>query len=98
MASPAPFRIIAFAPAHLPAIADLWVASWQRTMPDIDFEDRRPWFLGHMSRLKADGAEFHVAQTPDGEVAGFVAIAPASGYLDQLAVAPPSGARARRRC
>ncbi|OYX71069.1 MAG: GNAT family N-acetyltransferase [Rhizobiales bacterium 32-66-11] len=58
-----PFPIVPFVPAHLPALADLWVATWARTMPDIDFEARRPWFLEH-------------------------AIDPASGYLDQLAVAP----------
>lgn len=88
MSEPLPFRIIPFAPEHLPALADLWVAGWNRTMPDIDFEARRPWFLGHVEALRESGAEFHVAQAPDGSLAGFVAIAPATGYLDQLAVAP----------
>lgn len=82
------FRIVPLSPAHLPAVADLWVASWNRTMPDIDFEARRPWFLGHLERLQAGGAELHVAETAGGEAAGFVAIAPSTGYLDQLAVAP----------
>ncbi|WP_127091197.1 GNAT family N-acetyltransferase [Aquabacter cavernae] len=82
------FAILPFAPAHLAAISDLWVATWAKTMPDIDFEARRPWFHGHLDTLQAGGAEVHVAQANGGEVAGFVAIHPGTGYLDQLAVAP----------
>ena len=71
-------------------LADLWVASWAKTMPDIDFEARRPWFLGHFETLRQTGAEIlvAVAGAQGGMPAGFVAIAPATGYLDQLAVAP----------
>lgn len=84
-----PFTIVPFVPAHLPGLADLWVATWARTMPDIDFEARRPWFLDHVAGLRAGGAELHVALTGEaGAPAGFVAIDPATGYLDQLAVAP----------
>ncbi len=84
-----PFTIVPFVPAHLPALADLWVATWARTMPDIDFEARRPWFLEHVAGLRAAGSELHVALAgEEGAPAGFVAINPASGYLDQLAVAP----------
>jgi putative acetyltransferase len=84
-----PFTIVPFVPAHLPALADLWVATWARTMPDIDFEARRPWFLDHVAGLRAAGAELHVALVGEaGAPAGFVAIDPATGYLDQLAVAP----------
>ncbi|TCT05129.1 GNAT family N-acetyltransferase [Aquabacter spiritensis] len=80
--------IVAFRPDHLAAVADLWVATWSRTMPDIDFEARRAWFLGHLDTLRGGGAELHVAAAPDGTVAGFVAIDPKTGYLDQIAVAP----------
>lgn len=84
-----PFTLVPFVPAHLPALADLWVATWARTMPDIDFEARRPWFLEHVAGLRAAGAELHVALAGDeGVPVGFVAIDPATGYLDQLAVAP----------
>lgn len=74
-------------------LADLWVASWAKTMPDIDFEARRPWFLDHFEKLRDTGAHILVAwgsAAGDGVAApaGFVAIAPATGYLDQLAVAP----------
>lgn len=75
------------------ALADLWVASWAKTMPDIDFEARRPWFVEHFETLRQTGADILVARADEagaqiGQPAGFVAIAPATGYLDQLAVAP----------
>lgn len=82
------FTIVPFAPAHLPQVSDLWVATWAKTMPDIDFEARRPWFHGHLDALRADGADLLVACAADARVAGFVAIHPGTGYLDQLAVAP----------
>ncbi|MFG1429126.1 GNAT family N-acetyltransferase [Roseixanthobacter glucoisosaccharinicivorans] len=83
------FIVVPFAPAHLPALADLWVATWARTMPEIDFEARRPWLLEHIAKLHGQGAETHVAlDAPAGAPAGFVIIDPNTGYLDQLAVAP----------
>lgn len=86
----AAFDVVPYTDEMRDGLADLWVASWAKTMPDIDFEARRPWFLGHVQTLRTTGAEFLVA-CPIGreaEPAGFVAIAPATGYLDQLAVAP----------
>lgn len=77
-----------FADADLTAAADLWVATWAATMPDIDFEARRPWFLDHLAKLRAAGAQVLVADRSDGSLAGFVIIDPATRYLDQLAVAP----------
>lgn len=82
------FALRPFAPEDLRQISDLWVATWAKTMPDIDFEARRPWFHGHLDTLRSGGAELHVAQAEDGRIAGFVAIHPGTGYLDQLAVAP----------
>lgn len=83
-----PFRIASFAPADLTALSDLWVATWAKAMPDIDFEARRPWFHGHLATLQNGGAEVLVARAGE-DVAGFVAIHPGTRYLDQLAVAPP---------
>ncbi len=81
------FAIRPFVADDLAAAADLWVASWALTMPDIDFEARRPWFLQHVTTLTAAGTRILVAQAPDA-LAGFVMIDPATRYLDQLAVAP----------
>ncbi|MFG1479899.1 GNAT family N-acetyltransferase [Xanthobacter sp. V4C-4] len=70
-----------------PAMADLWVDSWVRTLPEIDFEARRAWLAGHLDTLAAAGTLIRVAEA-EGIVAGFVAIHPGTGYLDQIAVAP----------
>ncbi|GGF44574.1 hypothetical protein GCM10007301_00170 [Azorhizobium oxalatiphilum] len=82
------FAIRPFSDADLTQAADLWVATWAATMPDIDFEARRPWFLDHLAKLRDGGAQVLVAQAPDGRITGFVIIDPATRYLDQLAVSP----------
>lgn len=70
----------------LAAMADLWVESWQATIPEIDFAARRAWLAGHLARLRETGAEVIVALAEDG-IRGFVTIDPSTGYLDQIAVA-----------
>ena len=42
--------------ADLANLAELWVTSWQETMPAIDFLARSPWFLDHLRKLEAAGA------------------------------------------
>jgi putative acetyltransferase len=74
-----------FAETDLPALVDLWVAAWSETGLGINFKDRRAWLI---SRLRAGGAEIVVGLDADGRPAGFAAIDPKSGYLDQLCVAP----------
>ena len=69
------------------AMAQLWVASWAKTLPDIDFQARREWLEGHIDTLLAGGARLTVGMA-GGLVAGFVIIHPDTGYLDQLAVHP----------
>lgn len=71
-----------------PALADLWVAAWRESGFAIDFEARRPWLLERLAEHRAAGGAIVVGLDADGRPAGFVAIDPASGYLDQLAVAP----------
>lgn len=77
-------------PRDRPAMAQLWVETWAKTMPDIDFVARLPWLESHLDGLSAGGALIRVAREggEDGPVAGFVVIHPSTGYLDQLAVAP----------
>lgn len=70
-----------------PVLADLWVASWVKTLPEIDFEARRPWLDSHLDELAAGGALIRVAAA-EGQLAGFVVIHPGTGYLDQIAVSP----------
>ncbi len=83
-----PRGVFAMNDAHLPAIADLWVASWAATLPAIDFEARRGWLLDHLDEAVAAGAVIRVALVETGEAVGFVLIDPATGYLDQIAVHP----------
>jgi len=44
------FTVRPFVPADLTPAADLWVAGWALTMPDIDFEARRPGFSSTSQR------------------------------------------------
>jgi putative acetyltransferase len=73
--------------ADLPEVTDLWVASWQAAMPHIDFEARRAWFVERMTAHREAGARTIVALN-GGDIVGFVFIDPATGYLDQIAIAP----------
>jgi putative acetyltransferase len=73
--------------ADLPEMTDLWIASWQAAMPHIDFEARRVWFVDRMIAHREAGARTIVA-LHSGDIVGFVVIDPATGYLDQIAVAP----------
>ena len=77
-----------FETRDLPALARLWVASWRETGFPIDFEARRPWLKGRLSAHRAVGGAIVVGLDADGRPAGFVTIDPATGYLDQLCVAP----------
>jgi putative acetyltransferase len=81
-------RLRAFAPADLPALADLWVAAWRETGFAIDFDSRRPWIVQRLEDHERSGGAIVVGLGPEGEPAGFVALDPKTGYLDQLCVAP----------
>ena len=107
MTRAASFALHDFVAGHLSELVDLWVGAWQRTMPAIDFEARRAWFVDHLSAQQEQGAQIVCAfDSGTGEMAGFVTIEPESGHLNQLAVAvrywgSPAAARlleeARRR-
>jgi putative acetyltransferase len=82
------FRVRSLTDADFPSLADLWVASWQEAMPGIDFEARRGWLLDHLRDLLKAGSATICAFDGSNRLLGFVTIDPATGYLDQLAVAP----------
>lgn len=75
--------------ADLPALTDLWIAAWQATLTGIDFEGRRGWFVDNARRHADAGGRTLVAEL-HGATLGFMMLEPASGYLDQIAVAPES--------
>lgn len=79
-------NIYSLLPSHCPALADLWIKSWQNTLPQIDFEQRRDWFLAYLPELKTKGFEIHGAFNQADALLGFVAINPQTHILDQIAV------------
>ncbi len=89
--APTPARIgktRAYANDDLQALQDLWVASWTKAMPSIDFETRRVWFRDHVGRALLEGAVLRLALTESNDIAGFVMINPVTHYLDQICVGP----------
>jgi putative acetyltransferase len=68
----------------MPVLVTLWVESWQETMPDIDFEARRPAFLELMEKHRQSG--YQIEGLFDDALLGFVAIHPFTGDLDQICV------------
>lgn len=82
-------HIRARADGDWPAMLDLWVAAWRFTYPEIDFESRRAWLAARVATLETAGARTLCAFAgPTATLAGFVVIDPASGWLDQICVAP----------
>ncbi len=77
-----------FDEADLPALLDLWVAAWRETGLAIDFDARRPWLEHRLRDHLAEGGAVVVGLDAAGRPAGFVTLDPATGYLDQLCVAP----------
>jgi putative acetyltransferase len=73
-------------PGDLHEMVDVWVATWQATVPAIDFDARRTWFVDRMRAHHDAGARIIVATAGDA-IAGFVVIDPETGYLDQIVAA-----------
>jgi putative acetyltransferase len=65
----------------------LWLRTWQATYPDIDFAARLGWWRERWRNELLPVAEIVVAEAEGGMI-GFVTIDTATGYLDQLVVAP----------
>lgn len=81
------FAFQPFDRAHLPELVDLWIDAWARTMPSMDFEARRAWFVDHVTSLVDDGARACLAFDPaNGSMVGFVTLEPHTGHVDQLVV------------
>jgi putative acetyltransferase len=79
-------RLRPYAPADEDAAIALWQRTWQQAYPDIDFAARVNWWRERWRNELVPQAAIIVAEDEDGLI-GFVTI-DASGYLDQLVVAP----------
>jgi putative acetyltransferase len=80
------FRLRPYQPSDEDITIALWQRTWQLAYPAIDFAQRVDWWRERWRNELVPKAEIVVAEQA-GEIAGFVTI-DASGYLDQLVVAP----------
>jgi putative acetyltransferase len=64
----------------------LWLETWQRAYPEIDFAARVPWWRERWRGELVPNANIVVAEQAEALI-GFVTI-DATGYLDQLVVSP----------
>jgi putative acetyltransferase len=69
------------------AAIGLWRQSWQEAYPAIDFAARVDWWRERWRSELVPSATIVVAEAA-GTLAGFVTVNAATGYLDQIVVAP----------
>ena len=81
-----PFALRRYRAEDEDAAIALWLATWQQAYPKIDFAARVPWWRERWRGELVPNATIIVAEQHDALI-GFVTI-DASGYLDQLVVAP----------
>jgi putative acetyltransferase len=65
----------------------LWLRTWQKTYPDIDFAGRFDWWCKQWRNDLVPKAKIVVAEALE-QIVGFVTVELDSHYLDQLVVAP----------
>lgn len=69
------------------ATIELWRQTWQQTYPAIDFAARVDWWRERWRSELLPSATIVVAESA-GTLVGFVTVDTATGYLDQIVVAP----------
>jgi len=65
----------------------LWLRTWQKAYPELDFAERLDWWRERWRNELLPVAEVVIAEA-DGVMIGFVTIDPRTLYLDQIVVAP----------
>jgi putative acetyltransferase len=76
-----------YEPRDEDASVALWLRTWQKAYPDLDFAERLDWWRERWRNELLPIAEVVVAET-DGTMIGFVTVDPRTFYLDQIVVAP----------
>jgi putative acetyltransferase len=76
-----------YAAADEDAAIELWRRTWQVACPEIDFNERLEWWRERWRTDSVVTSSVIVAEDA-GDLVGFVTINGATGYLDQLVVAP----------
>jgi putative acetyltransferase len=69
------------------AAIELWRQTWQEAYPAIDFAARVDWWRERWRSELVPSARIVVAEAA-GRLIGFVTVNAATGYLDQIVVAP----------
>jgi putative acetyltransferase len=76
---------------------ELWRRSWQAAYPHLDFTERLAWWRERWRNDLVPACTVTVAEALEAQpgpavqgaaMIGFVTVAPATGYLDQIVVAP----------
>ena len=80
-------KLRAYNDADEEAAIALWLRTWQKAYPDIDFAARVDWWRDRWRNELVPQAKILVAEM-DGVLEGFVTVDPKTGYLDQIVVAP----------
>jgi putative acetyltransferase len=83
---PSAFHLRPYRAEDEEAAISLWQRSWQEAYPSIDFASRVTWWRERWRRELVPDAAIIVAEQAD-KLVGFVTV-DATGYLDQLVVAP----------
>jgi putative acetyltransferase len=83
---PSAFHLRPYRDEDEEAAFSLWQCTWQEAYPSIDFAARLTWWRARWRKELVPDAAIIIAEQA-GKLVGFVTI-DATGYLDQLVVAP----------
>lgn len=76
-----------YEPRDEDASVALWLRTWQKAYPELDFAERLDWWRERWRSELLPVAEVVIAEA-DGVMIGFVTVDPRTLYLDQIVVAP----------
>jgi putative acetyltransferase len=76
-----------YRPRDEDASVALWLRTWQKAYPELDFAERVNWWRERWRNELLLAAEVVIAEA-DGTMIGFVTVDPRTLYLDQIVVAP----------
>ena len=94
---PATATLRLYTAADEAASIELWRKTWQEAYPAIDFAARVDWWRERWRSELVPSATIVVAEAA-GTLAGFVTVNRATGYLDQIVVAPRLWGAGRPNC
>ena len=88
---PASITLRRYQPRDEDAAVALWLRTWQKAYPELDFAERLGWWRARWRNELVPAAVVTIAEAAAAEqrtMIGFVTVDPRTGYLDQIVVAP----------